>query len=162
VCVTPLLAFPNFPEKRLTANLVIRSADVYSGPRMLTMMKSIWRCLISPKIGPAHRRERLASHNLCLDFRRGPALDTFPDKPEQYLSAKHILTSFSGDAVELPTRLLQCRACPKNLVATQEFSSTTFLLLASDTVATLPAYAAKTYAQRMSHIQPRSFFDPRI
>jgi LysR family transcriptional activator of mexEF-oprN operon len=102
------------------------------------------------EIGPAHRRERLGSHNYGCIFDGTRLGIRSPISLKQYLSAKHILTSFSGDRSGVADKALAVQGHARRiLVATQEFSSLPFYLLASDTVATLPAYAAKTYAQRI-------------
>jgi DNA-binding transcriptional LysR family regulator len=149
VCVTPLL-LSELSTKAPNINLVVRSADVYSGPRMLDDDEIDLAVSYFSEIGPAHHREPLGSYNYGCIFDGTRLGIGSPISLRQYLAAKHILNSFSGDRSGVADRTLAEQGHARRvLVATQDFSSIPYYLLGSDTIATLPTYAARTYAQRI-------------
>jgi DNA-binding transcriptional LysR family regulator len=149
VCVTPLL-LAQLSAKAPNVNLVVRSADVYLGPKLLDDDEVDLAVSYFGEIGPAHRREPLGAHNYGCIFDGARLGISSPISLEQYLEAKHILTSFSGDRSGVVDKALAEQGHIRRiLVATQEFSSLPYYLLASDTIATLPIYAAKAYAKRL-------------
>jgi LysR family transcriptional regulator, mexEF-oprN operon transcriptional activator len=69
---------------------------------------------------------------------------------KEYVSAGHVLTSFSGDhkgVVDMALARIKRRR--RIVVATQEFSSVPFYLHGTDLIATLPTYAARMYAKKL-------------
>jgi DNA-binding transcriptional LysR family regulator len=149
VCVTPLL-LSELSAIAPNVNLVVRSADVYSGPAMLDGDEIDLAVSYFSEIGPAHHRQPLGSYNYGCIFDGARLEISSPITLKQYLAAKHILTSFSGDRRGVADKALaELGHVRRILVATQEFSSIPYYLLASDTIATLPTYAAKTYARRI-------------
>jgi LysR family transcriptional regulator, mexEF-oprN operon transcriptional activator len=148
VCVTPFL-LSELSARAPNVNLVVRSANVYSGPRMLDDDEVDLAVSYFSEIGPAHHRRPLGSHNYgCIFDRARLGIDS-PISLDQYLAAKHLLTSFSGDRSGVADKVLAEQGHARRiLVATEEFSTIPFYLLSSDTIATLPVYAAKAYAQK--------------
>jgi LysR family transcriptional activator of mexEF-oprN operon len=69
---------------------------------------------------------------------------------KEYVSAGHVLTSFSGDHTGVvDTALAKIKRRRRIVVATQEFSSVPFYLHGTDLIATLPTYAARVYARKL-------------
>lgn len=61
-----------------------------------------------------------------------------------------MLTSFAGDLTGVAdTALAELGLSRRVLVATPDFSSVPFYLAAANAIATLPAYAARVYADRL-------------
>src|SRR5437016_5856054 len=105
VCVTPIL-LSEFSAKAPNVNLIVRSANVYSGPKLLDDDEVDLAVSYFAEIGPAHHRQPLGSHNYgCMFDGARLGIDS-PISLKQYLAAKHILTSFSGDRSGVADKIL--------------------------------------------------------
>jgi LysR family transcriptional activator of mexEF-oprN operon len=132
-----------------SADLVVRSADVKSGPRLLDDDEIDLAVSVFFEIGPGNRRLEIGTFNYACIFDRDRLGIQSPISLQDYLAAKHVLTSFSGDRSGVADECLaQLNLSRRILVATQEFSSVPFYLSDSAEIATLPEYAAAIYAER--------------
>lgn len=147
VCLTPAL-LRRFAAEAPAINLVVRPIDFRTGPGMIDREEIDLGLSNLSSIEAWHRRQVIGARNYaCLFDGKRLTIDA-PISREHYLALPHVLTSFSGERngvvdVALAKLKLQRRV----VVTTGDFSSIPFYLLHSDTIATLPEYAAASFAR---------------
>jgi LysR family transcriptional activator of mexEF-oprN operon len=149
VCLTaPLMK--RLAAEAASVDLIIRQADITSGEALIAADRIDVAVSVFFQVGSGIRKQELKSSNYSCIF-DGKRLGMRPPiSLANYLKARHVLTSFSGDRHGVVDATLRELGHSRRVaVATQEFSSVPFYLFASDLVATLPTYAAKVYAKRL-------------
>jgi LysR family transcriptional regulator, mexEF-oprN operon transcriptional activator len=148
VCLTaPLIT--SLQHLAPVVSLTVRQADITNAQELieaeavdlaLSVFHDVRSGLVKEKIGEA-------SYSCIFD---GHARKDRRISLKEYVSAGHVLTSFSGDHKGVvDTALAKIRRTRRIVVATQEFSSVPFYLHGTDLIATLPTYAAQMYAKKL-------------
>ena len=143
--------------------LTVRHADITNAQNLieaesvdlaLSVFLEVRSGLIKEEIGDA-------SYSCIFD---GGARNDRRISLRKYVSAGHVLTSFSGDhrgVVDIA--LAKVKRQRRIVVATQEFSSVPFYLQGTDLIATLPTYAARMYARKLRlRCSPLPFPMPKL
>lgn len=148
VCVTPGL-LRAMQRQAPKATLVVRTTDLHVGPGQLDTGEIELGVSVFPEIASWHQSLSLGPRRYaCLFDPKRLAVDA-PLTRDAYLAADHILTSFDGRPTGVVDEALAAQGLRRRvLAATADFSSLPFYLLEARAVATLPAYAARAYAER--------------
>lgn len=148
VCVTPLL-LEKLAEQAPGVGLVVRPVSLHTGPALLDSEEIELGVSVFPKIESWHRRKSLGSRNYgCLfDGRRLGVRP--PITLKRYLALPHLLTSFSGERSGVVDTALAKRGLTRRVLVAGDFAALPFYLFNRDAVATLPAYAAQVFAERL-------------
>jgi LysR family transcriptional activator of mexEF-oprN operon len=149
VCLTaPLMK--RLAREAVYVDLIIRQADITSGEALIAADRIDVAVSVFFDVGSGIRKQELTSSNYSCIFDGKRLGVKSPISLADYLKAKHVLTSFSGDRHGVvDTALQEIGHSRRVAIATQEFSSVPFYLFASNLIATLPTYAAKVYAKRL-------------
>lgn len=148
-CLTPVL-LDRLATSAPSINLIIRPVDRYTGSRMLDDEEIDVGVAVFPEIGTWHRKHEIGPRNFACLFDSERLGIEAPITLDQYLSHSHVLTSFMGDRTGMTDAALAALGLARRvLVSTPDFSSTPFYLAKTHAIATLPAYAARVFADRL-------------
>jgi LysR family transcriptional regulator, mexEF-oprN operon transcriptional activator len=149
VCVMPAL-LEKLAKLASGVDLVLRPASFHTGPAMIDAQEIDVGVSVFGKTQSWHGRRNLGRHNyLCLYDQRRLRIRS-PMPLSKYLALPHLLTSFSGERTGVVDDALEKRGLKRRvLAATADFASLPFYLSTREAVATLPSYAARTFARRL-------------
>jgi DNA-binding transcriptional LysR family regulator len=162
VCLTAAL-IARLRRLAPAAALTVRQADVTNGQDLIesdaidlavSVFYDVRSGIVKQEIGQT-------GYSCIFDDKRRKAR---PISLGEYVSAGHVLTSFSGDHKGVADiALAKLKRKRRIVVATQEFSSVPFYLHGTDLIATLPTYAARVYSKRLRlGFSPVPFPMPRL
>jgi LysR family transcriptional activator of mexEF-oprN operon len=147
VCLTPAL-LRRFAAEAPGVNLVVRPIDFRTGSGMIDREEIDLGLSNLPNIESWHRRQDIGARNYACLFDGKRLGINAPISLESYLSLPHVLTSFSGEREGVVDAALAKLGLQRRvLVATADFSSIPFYLIHVDAIATLPEYAADSFAR---------------
>jgi LysR family transcriptional regulator, mexEF-oprN operon transcriptional activator len=147
VCLTPAL-LGRFAGEAPGVNLVVRPIDFRTGPVMIDREEIDLGLTNLPDIETWHRRQDIGARNYACLFDGKRLGIRAPISLDAYLAFPHVLTSFSGERVGVvDAALAKLGRQRRVVVATADFSSIPFYLVHADAIATLPEYAADSFAR---------------
>lgn len=149
VCVAPVL-LERLAEQAPGVNLIVRPVSLHTGPALLDSEEIELGVSVFPTIESWHRRRNLGSHNYGCVF-DGRRLGVRPPITlKQYLALPHLLTSFSGERSGVVDTAFAKRGLTRRVLVAGDLAALPFYLSKRDAVATLPAYAARVFAERLA------------
>lgn len=149
ICITPAL-LQRLAHEAPGMKLVIRPIEARTGPGQLDSGDVDLGLSHFLDVERWHRKKEIGPHNFaCIyDGQRLPA--PTPITLKAYLAADHVLPSFSGDFTGDADEALARDGHKRRVIAaTADFSSIPFYLSAANAIATMPAYAARIFADRL-------------
>jgi LysR family transcriptional activator of mexEF-oprN operon len=149
VCVTPLL-LEKLAREAPGVNLVVRPVNLHTGVALLDSEEIELSVSAFPTIESWHRRRNLGSRNYGCVFDGRRLRIGSPITLKRYLELPHLLTSFSGERSGVVDTALAKRGLTRRVLVACDFATLPFYLSKCDAVATLPAYAAKVFAERLA------------
>jgi LysR family transcriptional activator of mexEF-oprN operon len=149
VCVTPVLV-EKLAQQAPGVSLVLRPVSLHTGPALLDSDEIELGVSVFPTIEAWHRRKKLGSRNYACLF-DGRRLGIRPPITlKRYVALPHLLTSFSGERSGVVDTALAKQGLTRHVLVAGDFAALPFYLFKCDAVATLPAYAAKVFAERLA------------
>jgi LysR family transcriptional activator of mexEF-oprN operon len=131
-------------------SLVVRPADFQTGLGKLDSGEIDVGVSHFPAVERWQRSRPLGTYNYACLFDGERLGLSAPVSLEQYLAHPHVLPSFSGDTSgAVDTVLAEHNLQRRVLVATPDFASIPFYLTNTRSMATMPTYAARIFADRL-------------